>query len=178
MDFEVKRSAVIASPQSPPASSGQRMGYSDPDRIPAGFRGEKPAPASGDQPAVLGAVFGDRDGVHVIWKIPSENHNERTFEHRYSPESDLAGRLNDCYAHLAQAGYKIVGLDLARMRTVAPEKKSPQISPEKSAVAAPGAKPAPSEDPKKVAETKQPTWVVRLLPRDARPIRPGPRGTG
>lgn len=162
---------VVPSNLPPPRPPEHPPQFSYPSRLSAEIPAEKSNLLPADRSPALRAVFGDRDGIHVIWNISPNDRGECTLEHHYPPESDLAGRLNDCYESLAQAGYKIVGLDLAPMRTVALEKKSSQISPEKSAVAAPSVKPVPADDAKKTPETKPPTWVMRLLPET--PDRPG-----
>ena len=71
----------------------------------------RPAPA-------LRTAFGDRDGVHLSWQVPP---NAGVHTLNYPLDSVLADRLQDCYGHLAELGYKVVGLDLLK----APPEKRP-----------------------------------------------------
>ena len=116
----------------------------------------RPAPA---QPAsravpILQAAFGDREGVHLNWQVPPPE-KSRTLD--YPLDSALAGGLQQCYHHLGELGYKVVGLELLQ--------KSPEKRP--ATRADPRAEePTPAHAPKETVPApegkKARTVVVRL----------------
>jgi hypothetical protein len=57
-------------------------------------------------------VYADKDGVHVIWQPAGTKGPPRPVAMNYRLDSELAGRLQDCYSHLAELGYKVAGLEL------------------------------------------------------------------
>lgn len=63
---------------------------------------------------VLRAVFADKDGVHLIWQPAPAKGAAKPVAMTYNLDSKLAGRLQECYGHLAELGYKVAGLELLR----------------------------------------------------------------
>jgi len=75
----------------------------------------EPRPAArGASDPVLRSVYADKDGVHLIWQPSSGGSRSRQIALTSSLDSQLAERLQDCYGHLAELGYKVAGLELVR----------------------------------------------------------------
>ena len=51
----------------------------------------------------------------MIWEVPGAAASDREVECRYPLDSELAGRLQECYGHLGRLGYRVVGLELKPM---------------------------------------------------------------
>jgi len=136
---------------------------------------EKPAkPARAGHPSPqLDAVYGDPQGIHIQWSLPARPPADHSLERCYPVESELGRRLQDCYGHLAQMGYQIVGLNLQPMEAPGPRREGPAPTPERNTpvMAAASLRAAPEPEIKKAPEAKAPTWVVRLLPES--PDQPG-----
>jgi len=81
---------------------------------------------------VLRSVFADKDGVHLIWQPAPAKGVAKPVAMTYNLDSKLAGRLQECYGHLAELGYKVAGLELLRpspeQAGKAPEKAEPGIA--------------------------------------------------
>lgn len=108
----------------------------------------------------LRAIFGDKEGIHLAWALPSAGDGERVVARHYSPDSALGHQLQDCYRHLAQLGFKIVGVDLQAIEGPAPAPEKPAVLP--AAPAGPAKpEPTPASAPR---PPSAPTLVMRLLP--------------
>jgi hypothetical protein len=179
---------LLAMPPVNPATAAQ-SGKESPS--PAGVAGPAPlispgigqiqkpeAKRSGPPPPLLRVVFADRNGVHVIWHLPSAkndaNPNARgssdpkslppRLELTYGLDSAMAQRLQDCYGQLAQLGYKIAGLDVIRADPEKPAREKTAIRP--VATAAP-IEPKPVAAEKQTGEGPQPSEPAPA-PRKAR----------
>jgi hypothetical protein len=91
--------------------------------------GASPALKSRSDP-ILRAVFADKDGVHMIWQPAPGKSKPREVAMTSSLDSQLAQRLQDCYGHLAELGYKVAGLEL--VRPAGKDASKPEAAPERA----------------------------------------------
>ena len=86
-----------------------------------------------------------------------------------SLDSQLAQRLQDCYGHLAELGYKVAGLELVRPQASPAAGPEPEVAKSASPVAV-AATPHPEEG--KAAEPPVRHRVPRPRPAPAKPADP------
>jgi hypothetical protein len=138
-------------------------GEAQPFRSPAADRGPDP---------ILRSVYADKDGVHLIWQPAAAKDSLREKASRKSVamtcklDSELGRRLQDCYGHLAELGYKVAGLELLKPEA-GPTARS-EKSPEKAVAAKTAAVASP--EPEKERPVEAP-----LRPRAARPRAAAPK---
>lgn len=104
--------AIAAAPAPRIEKQAAAVGETGPAMAAAG-RNRAAAATRGSEP-VLRAVFADREGVHLVWQPASAKGGAKPVAMTYNLDSELAGRLQDCYGHLAELGYKVAGLELLR----------------------------------------------------------------
>jgi hypothetical protein len=137
---ERSRPAPQPAPEPPRARQAGPLQETGPAPSPSG----KKMPSAKAEEPILRSVFADKDGVHLIWQPAARGGRSKEIAMTYNLDSELAGRLQDCYGHLAELGYKVAGLELLR-----PEGgKGPADgkSPGKSAEAVPPSQPAPGRE--------------------------------
>jgi hypothetical protein len=141
-----------------PVPAEPRPGAELPRHVPAADA--RPVAARAEDP-VLRAVFADKEGVHLIWQPEPGKSKGRAVALTCSLDSQLAQRLQDCYSHLAELGYKVAGLELLR--------------PEASAAAGPARVPDPAAQPA-VAAAIQPleSRAAEAPARQRAPRQPRP----
>jgi len=62
----------------------------------------------------LHAAFADKEGVHLIWQPSAKKEPQSEVEFTCRLDSEVAGKLQDCYGQLAKLGYKVAGLEVLR----------------------------------------------------------------
>lgn len=131
-------------PQPAPEPPRARQVAAIPETGPAPSPSGKGLPSAKTQGPILRAVFADKDGVHLIWQPAARGGRSKEVAMTYNLDSELAGRLQDCYGHLAELGYKVAGLEL--LRPEVGKGTLDEKSPGKSAKAVPPGQPAPGAE--------------------------------
>ena len=129
------RASVVGDPpKEPPARTPARQPTiaEPPRRVPTAE--PRPTAAAAADP-VLRAVYADKDGVHLVWQPQSGKSRAKEVAMTSSLDSQLAQRLQDCYGHLAELGYKVAGLELVRP----PASPTARLEPEVAKSASPAA---------------------------------------
>jgi hypothetical protein len=130
--------------QVPSTSSGQapstRPAAEPLRRVPAAE--PRPVAETATDP-VLRAVYADKDGVHLVWQPHSGKSKAKEVATTSSLDSQLAQRLQDCYSHLAELGYKVAGLELLRPAAPAPQPEEGRVAEAPARQRAPRVRPAP-----------------------------------
>jgi hypothetical protein len=149
--------AALSGPAASVPTAPARQPSETAPRVPASAAEARPA-ARGAADPVLRAVYADKDGVHLVWQPAAGGSRAKPIALTSSLDSQLAQRLEDCYGHLAELGYKVAGLELVRpeRKAEAKERSEPAAGrppAEKPAEAAPRprvprARPAPAKEPR------------------------------
>jgi len=163
------RASVVGDPpKEPPARTPARQPTiaEPPRRVPTAE--PRPIAAAGADP-VLRAVYADKDGVHLVWQPQSGKSRAKEVAMTSSLDSQLAQRLQDCYGHLAELGYKVAGLELVRP----PASPTARLEPEVAKSASPAAV-AAAPHPEAGQEVEPPVRhrVPRARPAPAKPADP------
>jgi hypothetical protein len=146
--------------------------HRDRPKDPGAVQALRPSSADRGPDPILRAVYADKDGVHLIWQPAGAKDSLREKASRKAVamtcnlDSELGRRLQNCYGHLAELGYKVAGLELLKPEAepaARPEKSPEKVSPAKmAAVASPEAE-------------KEKTVEVSARPRTARTRAVGPK---
>lgn len=120
----------------------------------------RPAAQPGAGPALI-AIFADREGVHVSWRLqnpgPARGREPAQLVLTYPLDSDAGRRLQACYSRLAELGYRVAGLD-----SLGPEAPSPAGGP------------TPEPEMKAPAPKQRPIEAKAAEPQ--KPLEPAPSG--